>query len=99
MFMRNNSDMTRTHNLVLQAYVRVNLTDVLINNASLKRSFIAIFEVLYLPAVPIIVLCYWFVCLFTYFTLSRSIYTHHVLSKHDQTLYGRVRKTCKSSIE
>ena len=39
--------------LVLQACVRDHLTNVLFGNRSLKRPFIAIFEVLYLPALPI----------------------------------------------
>ena len=38
MLMQNNSDTTRTHNPILQAYVRVRLTNVLIDNVGLKRT-------------------------------------------------------------
>ena len=38
MLMQNNSDTTRTHNPILQAYVRVRLTNVLIDNVGLKQT-------------------------------------------------------------
>ena len=55
---------------VLQAYVCVHLTNVLIVNGSLKGPFIAVFEVLYLPALPIIVLCYWFLFVYVFHIIA-----------------------------
>ena len=57
MLMQTNSDMTRTQNLILQAYVRVHLTNVLFDNGSLKRT----------------IYCYIWGIIFTCFTYYRVL--------------------------
>ena len=67
--------MTQTHKLHFTSLSPAHLTNVLIGNGSLKRTnFIAIFEVLYLPALPIIVLCYWF--LFVFHIIAFDLYQY-----------------------
>ena len=62
--MQNNSDMIRTHTPFTR--LRPSPLDQCFNRSWKPKtgSFIAIFEILYLPALPIIVSCYWF--LFVY---------------------------------
>jgi len=71
MFMQDNSGMTRTHNPVLQAYVRVHLTNVLIGNGSLKRTIYC-----YICYIDIILTCstYYRVMLLVFVCLRISHY-------------------------
>ena len=69
--------MTQTHELHFTSLRPAHLTNVLIGNGSLKRTnFIAIFEVLYLPAVSIIVLCYWFLFVYVFRIIAFDLYRY-----------------------
>jgi len=50
------------------------LTDFAVGIGCLKLTFIAIFEVLYLSALPIIVLCYCFVFVYVFHIIAFDLY-------------------------
>ena len=51
-----------------------------------NRLFIAIFEVLYLPALLIIVLCYWFLFVYVFHIIELYLYIVVLYANIDQSL-------------
>ena len=59
----------------LQSYVHVHLTNVLIGNGSLKRTiYCYIWDIIHLPALPIIVLCNWFLVVYVFHIIAFDLF-------------------------